>query len=597
VNEAEKKENSSAPEAFVPGSVVAGDSMLPARVRSLLSSPWPDLVGVDLSDRAVRVVHVTRRSSRVKRIESGERILPNTELKPPERRAALKGALRDLVSELGLRGKNAAAAVSGSDVVIRRMSLPEMSRSDLLAALALECRKYINFPIEDSEFRYEIVGRSDRGGNRELLLSVCVAHRRRIAEIRETLEESGLRACLLTSRPVALRALVRAAGMMPSEEVVAYLDIGGANTHITVLKGSDIRFSREFGVGGATLTEALRAIVVPGHGTIELSYEEAEALKRAHGIPIGPEEAGHAGRIPLSAVSIMLRPILERLARELWNSFDYCNEQFQGEAVSRLVLLGAGARVRNLADYLTGVLKIPVVRADLAESMGEVARPSRRKASAGAEPPSELGLGLALTERGAPNFATPSGAGIPYRLAEAIPQRIAAAAAAVLLFSVALPSHINVVNERLKLEGLKGNLAGLASKTEAVRRFRAAREEETRLHDLLAHLTGGQVLWSYALRDLSHRIGPDVRLTLLEVLEPQAGTTAAGTAAAPGDRPARQIRLTGLLHTQDRRPEDVVGELMQSLERSPVFGQVRLEGCQAVSTSVSSFVMTAGIAE
>jgi hypothetical protein len=36
---------------------------------------------------------------------------------------------------------------------------------------------------------------------------------------------------------------------------------------------------------------------------------------------------------------------------------------------------------------------------------------------------------------------------------------------------------------------------------------------------------------------------------------------------------------------------------MQSLERSPVFGQVRLEGCQAVSSSVSSFVMTAAIAE
>ncbi|HMI32137.1 MAG TPA: pilus assembly protein PilM [Candidatus Limnocylindrales bacterium] len=594
MSEPRKKPSWGALKAFVPGSAASGDSMLPVRVRSLLSSPWPDLVGVDLSDRAVRVVHVVRRGSRVTRIESGERLLPNAEMKPADRRTALNAALRDLVFELGLRGKNAAAAVSGNEVVIRRMALPEMSRSDLLAALALECRKHVNFPIEESEIRYEIVGRSDRAGSPELLLSVCVAHRRRIMEVREALEESGLRVSLLTTRPVALRALLRATGMMPSEEVVAYLDIGGANTHITVLKGNDVRFSREFGVGGATLTEALRAIVVPGQGTIELSYEEAEALKRAHGIPLGKEEAGHAGRIPLSAVSVMLRPILERLARELWNSFDYCNEQFQGETVSRLVLLGAGARVRNLADYLTGVLKIPVVRADLAESMGEVARQARRKAPAGAQPPSELGLGLALTERGAPNFATPASAGIPYRLAEVIPPRIAAAAAVVLLFSVALPSHINVVNERSRLEGLKGDLAGLSSKTESVRRFRAAREEETRLHDLLAHLTGGQVLWSYALRDLSHRIGSDVRLTLLEVLEPQAAT---GDAAAGAERPARQIRLTGLLRTQNRRPEDVVGELMQSLERSPVFGQVRLEGCQAVSSSVSSFVMTAAIAE
>jgi hypothetical protein len=57
------------------------------------------------------------------------------------------------------------------------------------------------------------------------------------------------------------------------------------------------------------------------------------------------------------------------------------------------------------------------------------------------------------------------------------------------------------------------------------------------------------------------------------------------------------IRFSGLLSTHRRRPEDVVGELMQSLERSPVLGQIRLEGCQAVTTSVSSFVMTAEIAE
>jgi len=568
-------------------------SFASGRIHSLLASPWPELVGVDLSDRAVRVVHVTRRGGRIGRLSSGERLLPQGDLKPADRRAALKSALRDLVRELGLRGKHAAAAVSGNEVVIRRMALPAMGRSDLLAALALECRKHVNFEIEDSEIRYEILGRSERGDHVELLLHVCVAHRRRLAEIREVVEEAGLRVSLLTTRPDALRALVRATHATPSDEVVAYLDMGGTNTLITVLKGDDVRFSREVGVGGVTLTEALRAIVVPGQGTIELSPEEAEALKRAHGIPFGAEESGHAGRIPLSAVSVMLRPILERLARELWNSFDYCNEQFQGEAVTRVVLLGDGSRVRNLGEYLTGVLKIPVVRADLAESMAEVARVPRRRASDSVRP-SELGLGLALTERGALNFVTPAGAGVPYRLAEVIPQRIAAAAAAVLLISVALPSHMTLMSERGRIDNLKESLAGLAPKEEAVRRFRAAREEETRLHDLLEHLTGGQVLWSYALRDLSHRIGPDVRLTQLDVLEPEAAASVGG---APAERPTRMVRLTGLIRTQSRRPEDVMGELMQSLERSPVFGPIRLEGCQAVTASVSSFTLTAGIAE
>ncbi len=560
-------------------------------IRTILASPWPDLVGVDLSERSVKVVHVLRRGARVTRVESAERMLPSPDLKPAERRAATQRALRDIVRELSLKGKVAAASVSGSEVVIRRLALPELGRADLLPALTLECRKQVNFPIEEAEIRYEVLDRVERQGTREMLLLVCVARRRRLAEVREALEESGLRPGLLTIRPVALRALLRSARATASDEVVAYLDMGAYATHITVLKGEDVRFSREFGFGGATLTDALRAIVVPGQGTIELSLDDAEALKRAHGIPSGVEEAAVAGRIPLSAVSIMLRPTLERLARELWNSFDYCNEQFQGEAVTRLVLLGDGSRVRNLSEYLTGVLKIPVARADLAKGVvGAV--PGRAAGVPGAATASELGLGLALTERTALNFATPAGAGVPYRLAEVVPQRIAAAAAAVLLVSVALPAQMNVIRERQRIGTLKQSLTELAPRTEAVRRFRAVREEETRLHDLLAHLTGGQVLWSYALRDLTHRVGTDVRLTALEVLAPQTNGGAASAAPA-----GRQIRLTGLLRTQGRRPEEVVGELMQSLQRSPVLDQVRLEGCQAVTASVSSFTVSAELTE
>ena len=44
----------------------------------------------------------------------------------------------------------------------------------------------------------------------------------------------------------------------------------------------------------------------------------------------------------------------------------------------------------------------------------------------------------------------------------------------MLLLSVALPSHMSVLSERRRIEGLKGSLTGLTEKADAVRRFRAA---------------------------------------------------------------------------------------------------------------------------
>jgi hypothetical protein len=289
----------------------------------------------------------------------------------------------------------------------------------------------------------------------------------------------------------------------------------------------------------------------------------------------------------------MLRPVLERLVRELWNSFDYVNEQFLGESVSRVVLLGEGSRIRNLPEYLAGVLKIPVAGADLFERAVRAERASRGEGRPATEPASELALGLCLPDPGAMNFLAPPEAGTAYRLASAVPQRAAAAIAAVLLLSVSLPAEMAVMGERQRVASLRGSLEEVRPRAEALRRFRAAREEETRLHDLLARLSGGQVLWSYVLRDLSWRVGDDARLTTLEVLEP---APAAG-AAQPAGESGREVRLSGLLRTDRERPEKVLGELMDSLSRSPVFDQVRLEGCQTVTPALSSFTVTVRIAE
>lgn len=559
--------------------------------RSYLATSWPDLVGVDVSERSVKIVHVVRRGSTVTRVDAAERVLGPNDGRPAERRAAAHAALRELVQTHGLRGRQSVAAVSGPDVVVRRLTLPDMKRADILPALTLECRKHVNFSIDEAEIRYEILDRTEAAGATSLDLLVTIAHRRRVEDAQEAMVEAGLKPVCVTLRPVGLLALLHAAHETNADRVVAYLDMGAADSHIMVFKGREVRFSREFGIGGATLTDALRSIVVPGQGLVELSPEEAEALKRAHGIPYGAEEALASGRIPLSAVSVMLRPTLERLVRELWNSFDYLNEQFLGESVSQVVLLGDGARVKNLPEYLAGVLKIPVVRADLS---GRIV--PRSKEGSETTTASDLGLGLALVGRDVINFLTPAGVGTGYRVAQAVPQKVAALAALVLLLSVSLPAEVTVLRERQRVGTLQSTLEDLAPRAEALRRFRAAREEETRLHDLLARLSGGQVLWSYVLRDLSHRVGENVRLTGFEVSEPRVAAAPATPGAQP-EVPSREVRLIGLLDTRSDRPEKVLGTLMQSLAQSPVLDQVRLEGCQTVTATMSSFTLTARIAE
>ncbi|MGH7682270.1 MAG: pilus assembly protein PilM, partial [Candidatus Eiseniibacteriota bacterium] len=555
----------------------------------LLGGPWPDLVGVDFSSQSLQLAHLVRRGKRVLRVDVVERSLVSGDSKLTAPRFAAQSALREIVSQLGLKGKPAAATLDASDITVRRLSIPYMKRSEILSALALEGRKHVSFPMEESEIRFEILNAAEATPESGYQLLVAIAHRRALADARGVMEQAGLRPVAITVRPVALKSLLESLRRTAGEDVVAYLEMGDRQSQIVVFKGSEIRFVRDFAIGGDTLTDALRTIVVPGQGTVDLSFDDARALINTCGIPQGDEESQAAGSIPLAAVSVMLRPVLERLVRELLNSFDYVNEQFLGEAVTRLVLLGEGAQVRNLPAYLTGILEIPTEPADLAHEALGSARADDSRRSGGV---SEISVGLCSLRKGSLNFLEPAGAGFSYRLAEAVPQRVAVGIAAMLLLSVSLPAEVSVLRERQQVTGLQKEFVSLEPRTDALRRFRAAREEETRLQDLLARLSGGQVLWSYVLRDLSHRIGPEARLTALEVLDPPA------QAPQPGaEPPRRKLRLYGLLRTNVERSEKGLAELMDVLSRSHVVGQVQLEGCERVSASMSSFTLTAELAE
>lgn len=547
-----------------------------------------DLLVVEASDLGLRLTRVVRRGKSAPRLTSAFRNVA-IDLMPAARELAERRALAAMVAELGAAGRPAVAALSGPDIVVRRLSMPAMRQADLRSALELECRRHVNYPIAEAEIRFELLEPASKG--RELSVLVVIAPRRRVEERRALVLSAGLRPWAITVAAAGLRADLERRGALAPNEVVAYLDIGTDASQIVVLKGRDIRFSRDLAFGQQTLAAALRQIVVPGVGTVERTPEAAEELLRTSGVPLGAEEANFVDGVPLAAVGIMLRPTLERLVRDLWNSFDYCNEQFLGEAVSRVVLLGPGARLRNLAGYLGGVLKMPVRAADDPSQRGAEMAGNGHE---GLVEATASGVMLASISRDTLNFSAGGpGEGISW-IAEAVPAPAVAAAAALLIVSIAAPAEIQNAQVRQRVATLRHGLEQLGSQSSAVAQFRAERAEEARLEALMARLTGSQVVWSTLLRDLSHRIGADVRLTAVEVLDPAAATPSGAAPVAPEPR---SLRISGLLRTEGAPAERTLAALMNSLGSSPEFDQVRLEGCERVAPGLSGFTLTARLSE
>ena len=338
-----------------------------ARVPGISHAPRPvrgEIVGVDLGGSAVKIARMRRRAGGAELLDFAEAPLDSNEARSPQaRREAMGEALAALVRARRLKGRRAVGLVHGLDVILRRTSMPALSRADLHSALMLEAHKYVPFPPERVALDFEIVGPSANGpGNVEVLVAAC--DRERLLETQSMLVQAGLKPLAITVPPLAFRSVMRHTHLSGVQEVTAVFDVGQQSTHLCIFKRDELRFSRELSLGGQALTEALRTIIVPGQGALKLTLEEAERLKIEHGIPMGEDEKKVVGGVALANVAVMLRPTLERLVREIWSSFDYCNEEFFGESVQRVYLTGRGSRLRNFGAYLQSVLRVPVESLD-----------------------------------------------------------------------------------------------------------------------------------------------------------------------------------------------------------------------------------------
>jgi len=116
-----------------------------------------------------------------------------------------------------------------------------------------------------------------------------------------------------------------------SGSTVAIADIGAARTQISVIVGGETCFSREIGVGGADMTQAIAR-------RLGVEHDEAEELKRL------PEDRA-------AEIAEALETVLDDLVGELTLSLDFV-ENHESIHVTRLLVTGGGSRTPGLIEAL-----------------------------------------------------------------------------------------------------------------------------------------------------------------------------------------------------------------------------------------------------
>ncbi len=301
---------------------------------------------LDLGSSAIRLCELTQTKAGYQLTKYYQRDVPfNTELDDDARKQFRTDLLKGLLKEAKVGYRKSVLAVTGQSVFSRTRALPPVPDYKLTQIVRYEIQQQIPFALDQIALDFQVLNRTEAGGYDVLMAAIKVDV---VEKQLDVLKDIKRQIDTVDVSPLAAYNWLKHSGEFgEEEECVALLDMGAATTDIVVESGGQFRFTRSLNLGGNDITRAIS-------NAFGMDMDQAEKVKREKGFaPTGDTQRdGKAGEV--------IGGVLNRLVTEITRSFAYFRSQPGGATISRVIITGGGACLRNIVPYLQRQLAIEV---------------------------------------------------------------------------------------------------------------------------------------------------------------------------------------------------------------------------------------------
>ncbi len=252
-------------------------------------------------------------------------------------------AIGELIAHYKIKKREVAISVSGHSVIVKKITLPKMTESELGENIRVEAERYISFDINDVNIDFQILPapEKDMGDHMEVLL---VAARKDLVDDYITIvREAGLSPMVIDIDSFALENVYELNYPLEIGDLVALCDIGASIMNVNIVRGGKSLFTRDISIGGNLYTEEIQK-------ELSVNFEEAEDLKVG-----GSSEKGSPHMIDK-----VFDKVSSNVALEIAKSLDFFTATFPEEKVARLYLSGGCAKTLRLKEIIHERVNIPV---------------------------------------------------------------------------------------------------------------------------------------------------------------------------------------------------------------------------------------------
>ncbi|MBM7622738.1 type IV pilus assembly protein PilM [Sporohalobacter salinus] len=330
-----------------------------------------DVIGFDIGEGLIKLVEVN--------LKQGNIQLSDLAITSTPSGAIVDGKLKDinslveqiepLLKNNSFKAEQVVTAISGEEVIIRTIEIPNMDEEELDEVIYWEAQEQIPISVESAILDYEIITQKP-DGNYELML-VAVA-RDLINKYIELFNNLGLQPVAIEIEPTAAARVIN---YLYSKETICLVDIGTGTTDVSIFSNGELIFTRTIDISGYDITEEIM-------DSQNLNFVEAEEYKRSHNF------------FEDSDLNILIRNLLTAIYRSL----DYFQVQYKEYDIEKLVLTGGESNLIGLDTHLENEFEVETERLDLLSSIDSTVNHLNQRELADISQLLNVGIGLAMRE-------------------------------------------------------------------------------------------------------------------------------------------------------------------------------------------------------
>ena len=343
------------------------------------------LVGLDIGSSAVKAVELKPAGKGYKVAAFGSEPVPPDSIVEGAiiDGGAVAEAIRRLFGNRGIKTREVAASLSGNAVIVKKITLPQMTEAELAESIYWEAEQYIPFDIQDVNLDYQILDKGGEPGKGAMDVLLVAAKKEKIADYTGVIAQAGRTAVVVDVDAFALQNAYEVNYGIEPGTVVVLLNAGASATNINILNGDQSVFTRDISIGGNAYTEALQK-------ELNLPFDLADQLKR--GLPVDG--------VTFDEARPVLRAVSENVMLEIQKTFDFFKATAASDRIDRIMLSGGASRAEGFTEMLTERFEAPVEGLDPFKRVGLDVKKFQVGSPAEVAPTAAVAVGLALRRVG-----------------------------------------------------------------------------------------------------------------------------------------------------------------------------------------------------